>query len=84
MWRWFPIGDSFVDVFSSRDTDSYIIQREIDSVNAWLESDKVGHIMRGSLSYEFNFNINFKIKKKCFRPPGAHNSNTRWNVGLLQ
>ena len=55
MWRWFPIGDSFVDIFSSRDTDSNIIQREKDSVSAWLDSDKVGHIMRGILSH-FSFN----------------------------
>jgi hypothetical protein len=46
-WRWLPIGDDFVDIFSSRDTDSYILQREIDSVKVWLDSDKVGHIMRG-------------------------------------
>ena len=47
MWRWFPIGDSFVDFFSSRDTDSLIIQREIDAVFEWNNSNKVGHIMRG-------------------------------------
>ena len=47
-WRWLPIGDSFVNVFSSRDTDSKIIPREVDAVNAWLSSDKAGHIMRGS------------------------------------
>jgi len=46
-WRWFPLGDSFVDVFSSRDIDSYVIQREFDSVSAWLKSEKHGHIMRG-------------------------------------
>jgi hypothetical protein len=46
IWRWFPIRDSLVDVFSSRDTDSYLIQREVDSVNVWLQSNKVGHIMR--------------------------------------
>ena len=45
-WRWLPIGDVFVDVFSSRDTDSFIFQREVDSVNVWLESNKFGHIMR--------------------------------------
>ncbi len=49
MWRWFPIGDLFVDVFNSRDSDSKILQREVDSVNVWLKSDKVGHIMRGNL-----------------------------------
>ena len=46
-WRWFPIRDQFVDVFMSRDSDSIFIQREIDSVNAWLKTNKVGHIMRG-------------------------------------
>ena len=47
MWRWFPIGDTFVKIFSSRDSDSIIIPREIDSVNVWLNSSKPGHIMRG-------------------------------------
>ena len=46
-WRFFPIGDSFVDAFLSRDTDSNVLQRQFDSVKVWLESDKVGHIMRG-------------------------------------
>lgn len=47
IWRWFPIGDHLVDAFMSRDTDSTIAEREIDSVNVWLNSDKYGHIMRG-------------------------------------
>lgn len=46
IWRFLPIGDSFVDVFASRDADSLILQREVDSVNAWLASNKSGHIMR--------------------------------------
>lgn len=49
MWRWLPIGDQLVDVFMSRDADSLILQREIDSVNVWLGSNKTGHIMRGKL-----------------------------------
>ncbi len=48
IWRWFPIGDLFVNVFSSRDADAKILQREVDSVNVWLNSNKVGHIMRGN------------------------------------
>jgi len=47
MWRWLPIGDSLVDIFNSRDSDSLIIQREIDSVKCWLNSNKISHIMRG-------------------------------------
>ncbi len=56
MWRWLPIGDSFVDVFISRDTDSLILQREIDSVQIWMNSNKTGHIMRGrDLFFLFSF-----------------------------
>jgi hypothetical protein len=56
MWRWLPIGDSFVDVFVSRDTDSLILQREIDSVQIWMNSNKTGHIMRGrDLFFLFSF-----------------------------
>lgn len=47
IWRWFPIGDSFVNVFSSRDSDSIILQREVDASSQWLASNKPGHIMRG-------------------------------------
>ena len=47
MWRWLTFGDHFVDVFSSRDIDGMIFQREIDSVNVWLNSTRFGHIMRG-------------------------------------
>jgi hypothetical protein len=46
MWRWFPIGDDFVDYFCSRDTDSTIIEREIDSIHVWLNDSKLFHIMR--------------------------------------
>jgi len=53
MWRWLPIGDSFVDIFISRDTDSFIIQREINSVQSWLNSNKIGHIMRGKIYFFF-------------------------------
>jgi hypothetical protein len=49
MWRWFPLFDSYVDVFASRDSDSYVLQREVDSVKVWLESNNLGHIMRGRL-----------------------------------
>jgi hypothetical protein len=53
MWRWTPLYDSYVDVFSSRDSDSHIIQREVDSVNVWLKSDNIGHIMRDHFYHRF-------------------------------
>lgn len=46
-WRWLPQGDSFIDYYASRDSDAYISQREIDSVNVWLNSNTIFHIMRG-------------------------------------
>ena len=55
-WRWLPIGDEFVDYFMSRDTDSWITEREYDSVQVWLKSNKLFHIMRGiELINNFNF-----------------------------
>ena len=53
MWRFLAIGDSFIDVFMSRDSDSFFTDREIDSVNAWLNSNTIGHIMRGILYWFF-------------------------------
>ena len=47
MWRWLAMGDTFVDVFASRDLDSLLFQREVDAVNAWLATNKSFHIMRG-------------------------------------
>lgn len=44
--RFLPLGDSFVDVFVSRDTDSFILKREVDSIKVWFNSLKYGHIMR--------------------------------------
>ena len=47
IWRNLALADDFIDVVSFRDSDSYILQREVDSVNDWLKSDKTAHIMRG-------------------------------------
>ncbi len=46
MWRWFPITDDFIDYYNSRDSDSTLIQRERDSVDAWLNSSNLFHIIR--------------------------------------
>ncbi|RNA21102.1 hypothetical protein BpHYR1_032223 [Brachionus plicatilis] len=45
-WRWLPIGDSFVDVFLSRDSDFCLVERERDAVNEWLGLSTLFHIMR--------------------------------------
>jgi len=52
-WRFLPIGDSFVEAFMSRDSDSMIMEREVNSVNVWLNSIKSGHIMRGRNCFFF-------------------------------
>lgn len=44
--RFIPIADHFVDIYMSRDIDSPILQREIVSVNQWLLSNKLYHIIR--------------------------------------
>lgn len=48
-WRILPIGDTYVDLFMSRNFRSHFIEREIESVNVWLQSNTYGHIMRGRL-----------------------------------
>jgi len=55
IWRYFPLADDFVDVVSFRDTDSFILQREVDSTNVWLNSDKMAHIMRGQFKIYLHF-----------------------------
>lgn len=46
MWRFEAIDDPEVEIMMSRDTDTRIWEREVISVNAWLKSDKLFHIMR--------------------------------------
>ncbi|CAF0972538.1 unnamed protein product, partial [Brachionus calyciflorus] len=46
MWRFLAVGDTFVDLVHCRDSDSLILQREIDSVEEWLRTDNIIHIMR--------------------------------------
>ena len=60
-WRWFPIGESFVDTFISRDSDSCLTERETDAVNEWLNSSQVFHIMRGNEIISINKIYNFEL-----------------------
>lgn len=53
MWRFLAIGDSLIDFMMSRDIDSYIFRREVESVRIWLKSDKLFHIMRDSPGHHF-------------------------------
>jgi hypothetical protein len=44
--RFIAIADPFVDIYMSRDIDSPIFKREVVSVNQWILSNKLYHIMR--------------------------------------
>jgi hypothetical protein len=57
-WRWFPIADSFVDIFMSRDTDSFFYSREVNAVKQWINLNKTTHIMRGNFYISNNRNNN--------------------------
>ena len=45
-WRFLPFNDDNVDIFIVRDTDSRINLRDYNAVKAWLDSDKIMHVMR--------------------------------------
>lgn len=45
-WRFLPLMDDLVDIIISRDSDSPILQREVDAVQEWLESNSTFHAMR--------------------------------------
>ena len=46
MWRFYPCGNSEVQYFISRDSDSRISLRDSESVNEWISSGKDFHIIR--------------------------------------
>lgn len=46
LWRFLPAGDESVDYFISRDCDSRLFERDVISVNDWIESEKPFHIIR--------------------------------------
>ncbi|CAL4087839.1 unnamed protein product, partial [Meganyctiphanes norvegica] len=45
VWRMAVIGDPLVKHYIIRDSDSPILQREVDAVQQWLDSGKCFHIM---------------------------------------
>lgn len=51
MWRFLVMLDPLVDRFMSRDIDSDIIEREVDAVHQWLDSNFTFHVMRDHPSH---------------------------------
>ena len=46
MYRYLAMLDPNVDIFMSRDIDSFIYKREVEAVNQWLQSAHTFHVMR--------------------------------------
>lgn len=46
-WRWLPVGDDFVDVFLSRDSDFCVVERDREAVDDWMAAGTLFHLMRG-------------------------------------
>lgn len=66
-----PLLDDAVDVLLSRDTDSPIIQREVDAVHEWLGSNRIFHLMRDhpfQISQKHNFPILAGKAMQLFTP----------------
>ncbi|XP_027217155.2 uncharacterized protein [Penaeus vannamei] len=51
IWRLAVLGDPFVRRFVIRDSDSPILQREVDAVKEWVDSGKCFHIMRDNAAH---------------------------------
>ena len=45
-WRFAVLGDPTVDLFLSRDSDSWVLDREVTAVQEWLLSGRTFHVMR--------------------------------------
>jgi hypothetical protein len=75
LWRWFPIDDSSVDVWLSRDADSRLSEREAKIVNEWVNSGKSLHSIRDHRCHfnpimggMFGINNNSFRKKYTLKP----------------
>ena len=45
-WRYLPIGESGISYIAFRDVDSRLGERDLESINKWLESHMFFHIIR--------------------------------------
>ncbi|XP_042855238.1 uncharacterized protein LOC122242091 [Penaeus japonicus] len=45
MWRFAVMGDPTVETFLSRDTDSWVLDREVAAVEEWLASNRTFHVV---------------------------------------
>ena len=52
-WRFLPLMDPHVSYFMSRDVDAMIIDREVQAVEEWLQSNKAFHVMHDNHKHHF-------------------------------
>ena len=52
-WRFQPLADPTVEIFGSRDSDSFLSEREEAAVSAWLMSGEQFHVMRDGPFHNF-------------------------------
>ena len=73
-WRFLPNDDEDVELFIVRDIDSRITEREKVSVDEWVESKKILHIMRDHPHHEYHIlggmwgmrrQPNFNMESSC-------------------
>ena len=72
-WRWLPIGDSFVDVFSSRSLYNWdTIRSEFNIILRWFNSKNYeSHIFKGRESranyWSFHNSININLSQNIYK-----------------
>jgi len=88
-WRFLPNDDEDVELFISRDIDSRITSREVQSVNEWIDSNKILHIMRDHPHHHYKIlggmwgmrsQKDFNMLESCviYNKNHSYNSNTSW------
>jgi hypothetical protein len=88
-WRFLPNDDEDVELFIVRDSDSRITEREQVSVNEWIDSGKILHIMRDHPHHTYSIlggmwgmrnQKDFSITQSCidYNLSNNYNSEIHW------
>lgn len=89
MWRFFVHDLADCERFIIRDLDSRISQREVDAVNAWIESGHKLHIMRDHPHHGHVImggmwgmvpDRSFNMRQACEDYITAHGNTTKWSM----
>ena len=99
-WRFLPNDDKDVELFIVRDVDSRITEREQVSVNEWIDSGKILHIMRDHPHHQYSIlggmwgmrnQIDFNMSQSCVDYNKSNNYNPEihwyekwWDMNFLR